>query len=218
MKDRVRSFLVFTTLGYRIIAFGVIPVLGIWFGHLFAKEFQIPGYLLTAYLLVPVEIMIDHFIFGGICAKDVSHLEYLKSSKRGEWVTESALIGGIARILLTMFVVFVGNQISLFILFPNEEYTFHPVLVPIAALLCAFGVIMIFITVSRFVDMLFTHYTLACIGTACIYVLMAVIEMNVSYGLVAGGVLAIAGAVANVKVAMWRIKESYHDKTVADGI
>jgi len=144
MKDRVRSFLVFTTLGYRIIAFLVIPLIGIWLGHMFAKEFMMPGYLLTAHLLVSVEIMMDHFIFGGICAKDVSHLEYLKSSKRGEWVAESALIGSAARILLTMLVVFVGNQISLFILFPNEEYTFHPVLVPIALLFCAFGVIMIF--------------------------------------------------------------------------
>lgn len=218
MKDRVRSFLVFTTLGYRIIAFLVIPVLGIWFGHLFAKEFMMPGYLLSAYLLVPVEIMIDHFIFGGICAKDVSHLEYLKSSKRGEWVTESALIGGIARILLTMLVVFVGNQISFFILFPNEEYTFHPVLVPIALLLCAFGVIMIFIIVSRFLDMLFAHYVLATGGALLVFKLAELIEQNVNLGLIVGAILAIAGAVVNVKVAMWRIKESYHDKTVADGI
>ena len=218
MKDRVRSFLVFTTLGYRIIAFLVIPVIGIWLGHIFAKEFMMPGYLLTVHLLVSVEIMIDHFIFGGICAKDVSHLEYLKSSKRGEWVTESALIGGMVRILLTMIVVFVGNQISLFILFPNEKYTFHPLWVLVALLLCAYGVTLLFVTVSRFLDMLFAHYVLAIGGALLMFKLAELIEKNVYLGLIVGVILATTGAIANLKVAMWRIKESYHDKTVTDGI
>jgi len=218
MKDRVRSFLVFTTLGYRILAFLVIPVIGILLGHLVTDKLMMPGYLLAAFLLPSAEIMIDHFIFGGICAKDVSHLEYLKCSKRGEWVTENALIGGMVRILLTIAVVFIGNHISLWVLYPNETYTYNVVLVPVALALSTFGVTMLIITVSRFFDMLFIHYVLATAGVISSYFMTELIANNVNAGLGIGAVLAVAGAVISVKIAMWRIKESYHDKTVTDGV
>lgn len=218
MKDRIRSFLVFTTLGYRIIAFFVIPAIGIWAGHLFTEAYMMPGYLLTAYLIVPVEIILDHFIFGGVCAKDVSHLEYLKCSKKGEWVTKNALAGGMVRILLTMGIVFLGNHISMQILYPGAAYGYNVVLVPLALLLFSFAAIMLGITVGRFFDILFVYYLLGAAGAAIVAALMFLVEKYVYAGFALSVVLAVVSGISSVKIAMRHIKESYHDKTVTDRV
>ena len=218
MKDRIRSFLVFTTLGYRILAFVVVPVLGIWSGHLLAKKLMLPGYLMTAYLLVPIEIMLDHFVFGGICAKGVSHLEYLKCSKKGEWVVHNALVGGMVRILLTMLMVFLGNQISLQILYPDAGYSYNAVLVPIALLLSSFAVIMLGATIGRFFDSMPIYYLLATAGAALETAMMYLVEKHVYLGFALSAVLAVGMGILSEKIGMRHIKESYHDKTVTDGI
>ena len=51
MKERIKSFFVFTSTGYRILAFLVLPVFGIVLGHLVAFLLAIPGYFVTIYTL-----------------------------------------------------------------------------------------------------------------------------------------------------------------------
>ena len=218
MKDRIRSFLVFTSFGYRLATFAILPLLGIWIGHMYCKKYMMPGYLITAFLLVPIEIMIDHFIFGGICVKDVSHLEYLKCSKRGEWVTRNALTGGMIRILLTMLIVFIGNHISMEVLYPDAGYGFNVVLVPLTLMLFSFAVIMLGATIGRFFETTSVYYLISLgamiLETAC----MLLLEKNIYLGVFTSLVLAGITGYFSLKIAMRHIKESYYDKTVKDGV
>lgn len=218
MKDRVRSFMVFTNLGYRIIAYLAVPVLGIVIGHWVAKNMLIPGYLVTAFLLIVIEMVLDHFIFGGICAKDVTHLEYLKCSPKGERVIRNALIGGMVRSLLTMAVIFIGNQISMNVLYPELEYERYAVLVPLALLLSAFAIMMLGIIVGRFFDSLQVYYLLSIVGTVLEGFMLVLINKYWYVGFILSLVLAVGIGGLSVKIAMKRIKESYYDKTVTDGI
>lgn len=217
MKDRIRSFLVFTTLGYRILAFVVLPLLGILVGHFLTKKLMMPGYLMTAYILVPFEIMIDHFIFGGICMKDVSHLEYLKCSKRGEWITRNALAGGMVRILLTMLFVFIGNHISMEILYPDAVYGFDVVLVPLALMLSSFAVIMLGVTIGRFFETTSIYYLLSIGGAALETGFMFLIEEHLWISVIMSAVLAALTGYFSLEIAMKHIKESYYDKAVENG-
>lgn len=218
MKDRVRSFLVFTTLGYRIIAFVVLPVLGIWIGHVLCERLKMPGYFMTAYLLVPVEIMIDHFVFGGICMKDATHLEYLKCSKRGEWVTQNALLGGMMRILGTMLLVFVGNTISMLVLYPKVSLGWEAVIAALTLLLSSFAVITLCASIGRFFETLSVYYVLGMVGTVLEIGYMDLVEEHLFIGLVVAAFAAVIIGYLSLQIAMKHIRESYYDKTVEDGI
>lgn len=217
MKDRIRSFLVFTSFGYRLATFVILPLLGIWIGHMYCKKYMMPGYLVTAFLLVPIEIMIDHFIFGGICVKDVSHLEYLKCSKRGEWVTRNALLGGMVRVLMTMLMVFVANHISMMILYPDASYGYNVILVPLALLLSSFTVIMLGATIGRFFENVSVYYLIALGGVALETGFLYLIEKHIYMGVIVSVIVSVVVGYFSLEIAMKHIKESYYDKTVKNG-
>lgn len=217
MKDRIRSFLVFTTFGYRLTVFAILPLLGTWIGHAICKKYVMPGYLMTVYLFVPIEIMIDHFIFGGICVKDVTHLEYLKCSKRGEWVTRNALLGGMVRVLLTMFLVFVANHISMQILYPDASYGYSVILVPLTLLLSSFAVIMLGATIGRFFENISVYYLIILGGVVLETGFLFLIEKHIYMGVIVSVILSMVVGYCSLAIAMKHIKESYYDKTVKNG-
>lgn len=225
MKDRVKSFLVFTTPGYRILGFGIIPLLGLVIGHLVVVLLEVPGYLATVFLLIPAEIMLDFMMFGGICAKDVSHLEYLKGSLRGIGVIKNALVGGMVRTLLVLGVVLVGNQISFKILFPMRQMETGVGLNGIKLYLSAYVVILATVMVGRFFDSININYMLAMVAEAAEIMVASAMEEIFSRSLPAYRVMvmillslfAVGLSVISVKIVLKTVKESYYDKTVADG-
>ena len=217
MKERIKSFFVFTSTGYRILAFLVLPVFGIVLGHLVAFLLAIPGYFVTIFFLMPLELILDFMVFGGICAKEVSHLEYLKGSARGKWVIKNALVGGMLQTLLILAVVIVGNHISYQILFPAQTVGTDAILIPGALLISAYAVTMGMVIVGRFFDNLNVYYLLAVVAAA---VEGSVLQFLVLYRyptIMISVILAVILSMLSVKIALKTIEESYYDKTVADG-
>lgn len=93
MKNRIKSYLVFTGLWYRIAVYLLAPLamvgLGLWVEAMIGESGA--GMVIVTVLLPTVEIVSDNWLFGGIQAKDSMKLEFLKTSGRGMDVYKSAL-------------------------------------------------------------------------------------------------------------------------------
>ncbi len=217
MRDRIKSFFVFTSTGYRILAFLVLPVFGIALGHMVAFLLAIPGYFVTIFFIMPLELILDYMVFGGICAKEVSHLEYLKGSVRGEWVMKNALVGGMIQMLLVLAVVMLGNHISYQMLFPAQVVGMDAILIPAALLISAYAVTMGMVIVGRFFDSLNVYYILAVVAAALEGSVLQFLVLYRYPTIVISVMLAVILSIVSVKIALKKIEESYYDKTVADG-
>lgn len=227
MRDRVRSLMVFTTLGYRLLAFVGLPVLCIVIGYLTAAKLailSIPGYFVSAFLLVFFELMLDFMVFGGICAKDVSHLDYLKGSRRGELVIRRALTGNIVRMLVSGAVVFGVNLITYQIWGPEQGVVDllagwrHMELMAVL-LFSACSIAIGLSVIGRFSEGLQLYYILSVVASFLeAGVLLLMVKWNLHVLLVVSVLLLVAMSVLNVQIAMRKIKESYYDKTVTDGV
>ncbi len=111
MRRCIKSYLVFTSLIYRIVIFAVMPAasIGIIFcinAFLIRLNLDIPPawpvMVLTSAIIPMVEIIADHWVFGGIQAKRANISDYLKTSHKGMRTVKAALILDAARRLLSI--------------------------------------------------------------------------------------------------------------------
>ncbi len=103
MKRIIKSYLVFTSLIYRIVMFIVMPVVMIavilWQGGVFGgvgslNLYEVPDVVVSMVVMLSlpmVEIVSDTWMFGGIQSKGADKLEYLKTSSIGMQVLRRAL-------------------------------------------------------------------------------------------------------------------------------
>lgn len=108
MKSAVKSFLAFYSAACRIIGMVVVPIMILALTGFVLTVYRdangiYPEYLLYAYA-AGGEIMLDFWMFGGICSREENGLEYLKTSKRGRALLQKS----VAVDLLRRFVYMMG--------------------------------------------------------------------------------------------------------------
>ena len=100
MKKIWKSYGVFTPTVYKIFGLVVIPCITLGLIELFvyANFFGagIAVILFFAYV-VWYEVLVDYWIFGGICEKSTRSMEYLKTSLRGERTLAAGMTGDCIR-------------------------------------------------------------------------------------------------------------------------
>lgn len=104
MKKKIKSYLVFTSTGYRIWGLGVIPALlfaAAWFVFSNFSVISSMGLYFGGSMILFFEIFSDYWIFGGICSRQA---EYLKTSLEGLPVLRNALTGDLIRRFLGIMV------------------------------------------------------------------------------------------------------------------
>lgn len=211
MGKRMKSYLVFTGLGYRIVVFAVVPVLLILFGSLSSVIFDFPGYLLAVSLLPAIEIAMDAFIFEGVASKKIAHLEYLKTSKHGSELMKQSLQGGILRmlfssavILIINYLVYHGRTADIW----NGKMLFQLLWFYVLAYIVSMGMIVI----ARFFMNAQINYTLGFLSFLVEILIMKFLKnMYISFAILV--VLGVVISIFSVKIVEKRIKESYYDKT-----
>lgn len=101
MKGRLRGYIVFTSVIYRVIVYIAMPVglvaIGIWGGICTGDM----GLLFTVMFLPAVEVISDSWLFGGIQARDGEKMDYLRTSGRGMEIMGRALVSDLFRKFLT---------------------------------------------------------------------------------------------------------------------
>lgn len=107
MKRFLKSYLVFTSLMYRIVMFIVVPIVMIGAAFLvgivimdMGTEPEEASCIVVLMFLPMVEIVSDSWIFGGIQSKDAEKLDYLKTSGAGMNVFRTAIVIDLLRKLI----------------------------------------------------------------------------------------------------------------------
>ena len=103
MKTTWKSYFVFLSTSYKIWGMIVFPVVILGITELFVYANRLgAGISIPVFMgyVVAYEVLIDYWVFGGICEKDTRSMEYMKTSLRGCHILQRALIGdGIRRIV-----------------------------------------------------------------------------------------------------------------------
>ena len=109
----LKSYLAFTSAEYRIWGLCFFPLLflgvSLFIGNLMFGEF-----------VVVYEIILDYWLFSGICEKNSSYLEYCKTSVRGMEIISKGLAGDLLRrflylLILAVTVYFRSESVGVFV-------------------------------------------------------------------------------------------------------
>lgn len=101
MGKRVKSYIVFTSLIYRIVLYLLIPVALTAFCTWTGTYLGDVGLVLAVMFLTLAEVISDSWLFGGLQTKDAEKMDYLKASGRGLSLVRNALAVDLFRKLLT---------------------------------------------------------------------------------------------------------------------
>lgn len=100
MVKKIKGYLVFTSLFYRIVMFGVLPVALIAMdilSALFMGDGVRVVFVAIPFLILMVEIVVDTWLFGGIQGKDAEKIDFLKTSPKGMGLLRNALVMDLVR-------------------------------------------------------------------------------------------------------------------------
>lgn len=221
MVKKIKGYLLFTSLVYRIIMFGVLPLV-FGGGYIAAAAVKMDGaFLLTMILMIPtllvlMEIFADNWMFGGIQDRDGAKMDFLKTSPKGMKLLENALVLDLVRRLVTLSVImavcFLANMAMGIEMFGGDAVKEAGVLAGLA--LASYTLSVLGTLITRF----FSWFWGNClVGNVAMYVNMfccggllrteKLIALNCVFALLAAGATVLA-----VKAAMGRVRGGYYDK------
>lgn len=209
---RIKSYLVFTSLGYRLILYLAVPLAaaGISLGCI--KVFGAYDASLLVHLLILAEVLADHWFLSGIQEKNAEKLDYLKTSSRGMEVMKNVLVLDLARRFLELLLILVLCGLLSLLLGTGAPGILEGVVLPV---LTIYVTSVIATVLARFGSTLqinfLAAYLAAVIGSVCYFpaafhILPAALFCPVL------AFLSLVVSVLAVKVAMKKVKEGYYDK------
>lgn len=225
MNQKMKSFKVFTGLGYRILLFAVLPLVLLGLQLFISVVFQGTGIPLFAATLVIVEIMADNWFLGGIQEKNAIKIDYLKTSVRGMKVMKNVLIMDVARRFLScagilglcQAIAQAAAQAAARGISVSDErrIAFLPLCMTLFTVyfLSALGVF-----IARFFSYLWVNLLCGYIGwitglIACLTWISLPLPGLMAAGILCGlVVLSVGISVLMVKIAMMKVEGSYYDK------
>lgn len=212
MRQKVKSYLVFTSWGYRLVMFALAPLL---LAALQVVSLKVMGGSAVPFIiiiLIIAEVVADNWFLGGIQEKSAEKIDYLKTSGKGMKVMESALVTDFVRRFLTAAVVFgVCNLLSR--IWGGQD-DFQSMAVLLLSVLITYSLSVLGTFFTRFgsylwINMLVSYFA-AAVGVVC-----CVLPMFGVSGLILNVIFAVLSAGASilaVKVAMKKVEGSYYDK------
>ncbi len=105
MRRKIKNYLVFTSLVYKIVMFAGIPVALILLQLFGVGVMEYMGAAIVMALLLFAEVLADNWYLGGIQSKYAENMDYLKTSPRGMDMMRGMLRGDLIRKLLTALAV-----------------------------------------------------------------------------------------------------------------
>ena len=213
MKKKITSYLVFTSGLYRLLLFVLVPiVITIAQILLHFDDYFLMTYL-VAILFPGAEVFLDYWVFGGIAVKGGTHLEYLKSSKRGVEIMGNALRVNMARQFLATVLLFVISGVVLLCQGGMIELGARQIMTYIDILLLTYFMIVTEITIVRHLDGVLIGLSVSCFAFLPMIGLLFLIAWQSYVMLPVMVILSAISSVLGVRLILKRVKESYYDKT-----
>lgn len=209
---KVKSYLIFTSVPYRVVMFFLVPLFLIGLGIYFGNGLVFPAEIFIMVLFPAIEVVADYMIFGGIASKKTERLEYLKTSTRGMQMLKDALTGGMFRMLLSeILVVLIIHFATSDTVWQNANVENRTIL--IASIFCAtYFLSVLGITIERFITIMQACWVIASVVSMAASFAMVGCIKNPNAGLGIFLILSIAVSIFSIYIAMKRAKESYYDK------
>lgn len=215
----IKGYLVFTSLVYRIVMFGILPLgliaVYICAGLLTGDDV---GILFTVmpFLIVIVEIVADTWMFGGIQGKDAAKIDFLKTSPKGMGLLRNALaMDLLRRFLFLSGVVAVSALINIVRgveMFGGDAARGLGII--LSLILSSYTVSVLCTILARFGTMFWQNILAAYLGlfleSACMGFLIVSdhpFVWAVLYAVLAAGVSVLA-----VIIVMRKVRGGYYDK------
>ncbi len=210
MREKIKSYLVFTSFGYRLLMFALIPLAMIGCELMMATIFGAAGILIVLLLLLFVEIFADNWFLGGIQEKGAEKIDYLKSSAKGMKVMQNALILDLVR----RFLAFVGVTVISYLLnqflLGVENQSIDRI---VFAVLISYGISVTGTLIARFVSLMWMNLIVAYFAaTPALLSQIILIWVPAWIMNIVLGIFCVAMFVLAVKIAMWKVKGGYYDK------
>lgn len=216
MKNKIRSYLVFATGGYKIVMLVVLPVFLLGVDYMAAVVFRgsaMPAYIM---LLIMAEVMADHWYLGGIQEKNSQKIDYLKTSPRGMQIMRNALVMDLLRRFV--FLVVIAGASWLFTLLSTAGEEIRGKVGPwevLLAVLLVYTLSVLGIFLCRFFSYLWVNMLAGYVGAIAGLVIFLIVVEGFPPVILANIALAILGAgfsILAVKIAMLKVEGSYYDK------
>lgn len=217
MKQKIIAYKVFTSLGYRIAMFAVLPLVLLGVQIFVLAAYRGTGIPLFAPALIIVEIMADNWFLGGIQEKNSQKIDYLKTSARGMKVMRNVLVTDVARRLLSCAGI-LGLCQGLAVLTGVSGEREITLLTFMTVLFAAYFLSALGVFIARFFSYLWVNMICGYIGSvaglvACmIWITMPPPAALAAVILVCLLVLSAGISVLMVKIAMIKEEGSYYDR------
>ena len=228
MKRFLKSYLVFTSLIYRIVMFIIIPIVIIvtvlWSGGGFESadnlviksEPRIAVCAVVMLFLPMIEIISDNWMFGGIQSKNADKLDYLKTSSIGMQVLRSALLIDLLRkFLLALGIICISYGILYWKLMTDLISTLieNDWKLLLLTLLGSYFFSVLGTVLARYGSMIWINVMVAYLLEIIILVfIFSALKMCADVYCLLFAILDVAVSVLAVRIVMKKVEGSYYDK------
>lgn len=221
LKQKIKGYLVFTSFGYKIILFAVLPLVLLGLQLAISMIYQGTGLPLFGGTLVLVEILADNWFLGGIQDKNSEKIDYLKTSGKGMRIMKNVLITDVVRRFLSCAVILgmaqAIAQVCACAAGVSEKSRIAPLQV-LFVLLLTYTLSALGVFLARFTSYLWVNLLYGYIGSIVgLTAGLIWISLALPGALAAGAVfflavLAVGISVLMVAIAMIKVEGSYYDK------
>lgn len=216
MKEKIRSYLVFATGGYKIVMLIVLPVFLLAVDLVAAVIFRgsaIPAFIM---LLIMAEVLSDNWYLGGIQEKNSAKIDYLKTSAKGMRIMKNALIMDLVRRFVYLVVIAGVSWLFTVLCTAGEGVRARVGLREILlAVLLVYTLSVLGVFLCRFFSYLWVNmlaaYVEAIVGLV-IFLVASAGFLPVILANIALTILGVGLSILAVKIAMLKVEGSYYDK------
>lgn len=209
----LKSYHMFCTKGLRLI-FALLAAALLILQYWTQAFLGMNSAILACGILMMSGIVLDHWIFGGSCAKGSQGLDYLKSSARGKRVFGHALKGDcLYRFLTDTLALGGGAAISLLFTASGPEPLTDPVQIlygMVGMVAASYGLTTLTLLISRHWTML--GYSLCAAWVSSIVLLLLLwLQAVLTWTILLTAVLCVPLTRMSVTRVLRKMEESYHD-------
>lgn len=192
-----KSYLAFTSSGYRILGLAVLPVFLL--ALTVSEGMEAAGAVAVCY-----EILADFWIFSGILKRDAGSMEYLKTSIYGTDIIKKGLVADCIRRFVYLGILSFAGYLSSGRL---KSFT---------AGLLVYLTAVVLLNISRHLSGFMMHLPVSYVGLIIYCILMKFVSGAAAAGIIAG--LAVLASIVTVWYAMYCVKGSYYEKRYDESV
>ena len=214
MMRKIKCYLVFTPFLCRLILFAVVPIALIVLQIIMASrqtwDMAMSLNMTIAFVLLEVEVFLDHWTFGAISAREGMQLTYLRTSMRGMKVLRSALAVNLFRQLFVGLIPMLLGFVCR--LQMGDGFAVECAAGSLAYLLMGYVFTVTASSIARFFDGMMLSFGIAMIALLIMMWAGLTVPAAPIGVLVVLVPLAVLVSIASVGIVVNRVKEGYYDR------